>query len=121
MSYRKSQFPYFSLRIDETLALKLKHLSSIHGRSLNKEIEHILLLYISSWDENNSSANEDDLYYEPTNSSFRTALRIAPEILDSLKYIAEYNGRSANKEIEQLLIRHVHEWEEKQRPISSNS
>lgn len=39
------------------------------------------------------------------------ALRIPSTIMDKLKYIADYNGRSANKEIEQLIIKHIKEWE----------
>uniref|UniRef100_UPI0040565E0A Arc family DNA-binding protein n=1 Tax=Acetatifactor sp. TaxID=1872090 RepID=UPI0040565E0A len=35
------------------------------------------------------------------------ALRIPSETMDKLKYIAEYNGRSANKEIEQLILAHI--------------
>lgn len=35
------------------------------------------------------------------------ALRIPVETMNKLKYIAEYNGRSANKEIEQLIIKHI--------------
>ena len=35
------------------------------------------------------------------------ALRIPSSIMDKLKSIAEYNGRSANKEIEQLIIHHI--------------
>lgn len=35
------------------------------------------------------------------------ALRIPPETMNKLKYIAEYNGRSANKEIEQLILAHI--------------
>lgn len=35
------------------------------------------------------------------------ALRIPTETMDKLKYIAEYNGRSANKEIEQLILSHI--------------
>lgn len=46
------------------------------------------------------------------------ALRIPKETMDKLKYIAEYNGRSANKEIEQLILRHIREWEAIQGPIS---
>ena len=45
-------------------------------------------------------------------------LRIPKETMDKLKYIAEYNGRSANKEIEQLILKHIREWENKQGPIS---
>ena len=40
------------------------------------------------------------------------ALRIPTEIMDKLKYIAVRNGRSANKEIEQLIIQHIEAWEE---------
>lgn len=41
------------------------------------------------------------------------ALRIPTSTMDKLKYIAEYNGRSANKEIEQLIIRHIAAFEQK--------
>lgn len=40
-------------------------------------------------------------------------LRIPEELLDKLKYIAEYNGRSANREIEQLVRTHVARFEQK--------
>lgn len=39
------------------------------------------------------------------------ALRIPTEIMDKLKYIANRSGRSANKEIEQLIIQHIEVWE----------
>ena len=39
------------------------------------------------------------------------ALRIPTETMDKLKYIADRNGRSANKEIEQLILKHIEEWE----------
>ena len=35
------------------------------------------------------------------------ALRIPVETMDKLKYIADRNGRSANKEIEQLILNHI--------------
>ena len=38
-------------------------------------------------------------------------LRVPKELMKKLKYIAEYNGRSANKEIEQLIIHHGAAWE----------
>lgn len=34
-------------------------------------------------------------------------LRIPEEVMDKLKYIAGHNGRSANKEIEQLILAHI--------------
>ncbi|MCL2816905.1 MAG: Arc family DNA-binding protein [Clostridiales bacterium] len=46
------------------------------------------------------------------------ALRIPAATMDKLKYIAEYNGRSANKEIEQLILRHIAEFEKKVEAIS---
>ena len=45
------------------------------------------------------------------------ALRIPSEIMDKLKYIADRSGRSANKEIEQLIIRHIEAWEQAHGPI----
>ncbi|MDR0571095.1 MAG: Arc family DNA-binding protein [Clostridiales Family XIII bacterium] len=38
-------------------------------------------------------------------------LRVPAELMSKLKYIAAYNGRSANKEIERLIMRHVAAWE----------
>ena len=38
-------------------------------------------------------------------------LRVNPELMEKLKVIATENGRSLNKEIEQLIIRYVREYE----------
>ena len=46
------------------------------------------------------------------------ALRIPNSTMDKLKYIAEYNGRSANKEIEQLILHHISDYEKKNGAIS---
>lgn len=40
------------------------------------------------------------------------ALRIPTALMDKLKFIAYEAGRSANKEIEQLIIKHVRAYEE---------
>jgi len=40
------------------------------------------------------------------------ALRIPELTMDKLKYIAGYNGRSANKEIEQLILAHIAAFED---------
>ena len=48
------------------------------------------------------------------------ALRIPTSIMDKLKYIADYNGRSANKEIEQLIIAHIANFERQNGPIDLN-
>lgn len=45
------------------------------------------------------------------------ALRIPRETMDKLKYIADRSGRSANKEIEQLILQHIQRWEKTQGPI----
>lgn len=45
------------------------------------------------------------------------ALRIPSDVMDKLKYIADRSGRSANKEIEQLIIRHIETWEKEHGPI----
>ena len=39
------------------------------------------------------------------------ALRIPILTMDKLKYIAAYNGRSANNEIEQLILQHIADFE----------
>lgn len=39
------------------------------------------------------------------------AIRIPKEKLEKLKYIADYNARSANKEIEYLVTRHISDFE----------
>ena len=38
-------------------------------------------------------------------------LKIDPDYLDKMKYIANENRRSTNKEIEQLIIRYIKEYE----------
>ena len=42
----------------------------------------------------------------------RYTLRIPQNLLDKLGYIAEYEGRTKNKEIEQLIKRRIAEFEE---------
>lgn len=46
------------------------------------------------------------------------ALRIPKETMYKLQYIAEYSGRSANKEIEQLILAHIEKWEREHGPIT---
>ncbi len=41
------------------------------------------------------------------------ALRIPELTMDKLKYVAGHNGRSANKEIEQLILAHIAAYERK--------
>lgn len=41
----------------------------------------------------------------------RYTLRIAPELLDKLGYIAEYEGRTKNKELEQLVKQRIAQFE----------
>lgn len=45
------------------------------------------------------------------------SLRISPEKLNKIKYIAEYNGQSANKEIASAIIRHIRKFEQQHGPI----
>ena len=42
----------------------------------------------------------------------RYTLRISQTLLDKLGYIAEYEGRTKNKEIEQLIKKRISEFEE---------
>ena len=39
------------------------------------------------------------------------AVRVPKELMSKLQYVASYNGRSGNKEIEQLIIKHVDAFE----------
>ena len=41
----------------------------------------------------------------------QTAIRIDPELMTKLRFIAKESSRSATKEIEQLIIKHVKEYE----------
>ncbi len=47
----------------------------------------------------------------------RYTLRVDRLLFQKFRYIAEYEGRSANKEIEQFLKRHVAEFEGQHGPI----
>ena len=49
------------------------------------------------------------------------AIRIPNEKLNKLKYIADKNGRSGNKEIEVLIDKHIEKFEEEHGPIDSQS
>ena len=46
-----------------------------------------------------------------SNNLSRYTLRINKNLLDKLEYIAKYEGRSKNKEIEKLIKDHVLEFE----------
>ena len=50
----------------------------------------------------------------------RYTLRIPQELLDKLGYIAEYEGRTKNKEIEQLIRKCIAEFEAVHGPIETN-
>jgi len=41
----------------------------------------------------------------------QTSLRLNPEHMIKIKYIAQESGRTATKEIEQLIIKHIKEYE----------
>ncbi len=43
----------------------------------------------------------------------RYTLRVSQEYLDKLGYIADYEGRTKNKELEQLIKKRIAEFEEK--------
>ena len=46
-----------------------------------------------------------------TDSKARFTLRIDPELLEKLGYVAEYEGRTKNRELEQLIKRRIREFE----------
>lgn len=47
----------------------------------------------------------------------RYTLRIPQQLLDKLAYVAEYEGRTKNREIEQLIKHRIAEFEETHGPI----
>jgi len=51
----------------------------------------------------------------------RYTLRVDRALFKKFRYVAEYEGRSANKEIEQFLKKHVAEFEEKHGKIDINT
>ena len=49
----------------------------------------------------------------------RFTLRVDPELLEKLGYIAEYEGRTKNRELEQLIKRRIREFEAEHGEITS--
>lgn len=47
----------------------------------------------------------------------RYTLRISQEMLDKLGYIAEYEGRSKNRELEQMIKKRIAQFEKENGPI----
>lgn len=47
------------------------------------------------------------------NDMVRFTLRIPKELLDKFGYIAEYNGRTKNKELEQMIKARINAFEDK--------
>lgn len=50
----------------------------------------------------------------------RYTLRVSQVLLDKLAYIAEYEGRTKNKELEQLIKKRISEFEEIHGTITLN-
>ena len=46
-----------------------------------------------------------------TDDKSRYTLRISQELLDKLGYIAEYEGRTKNRELEQMIKRRIEQFE----------
>jgi len=51
-----------------------------------------------------------EVCYMPSNTA-KFTLRTEPELLEKFKFVAEYNARSANRELEVLMKKHVSEFE----------
>ena len=47
-----------------------------------------------------------------TDNKARFTLRVDPELLEKLGYVAEYEGRTKNRELEQLIKKRIREFEE---------
>lgn len=46
-----------------------------------------------------------------TDNKSRFTLRVDPELLEKLGYVAEYEGRTKNRELEQLIKKRIREFE----------
>ena len=46
-----------------------------------------------------------------TDNKARFTLRVEPKLLEKLGYIAEYEGRTKNRELEQMIKRRIREYE----------
>ena len=46
-----------------------------------------------------------------TDTKARFTLRVDPELLEKLGYVAEYEGRTKNRELERLIKRRIREFE----------
>ena len=53
-----------------------------------------------------------------TDNKSRFTLRVEQELLDKLGYIAEYEGRTKNRELEQLIKKRIREFEAEHGEIS---
>ena len=47
----------------------------------------------------------------------RYTLRVTPELLEKLGYIAEYEGRTKNRELEQMIKKRIRDFEAEHGPI----
>lgn len=56
-----------------------------------------------------------------TKQNVKFTFRIDNETLSKFRYIAEYNARSANRELEVLVKRHIAEFEKEQGKITTFS
>lgn len=54
----------------------------------------------------------------PSNDVSKFTLRTKPELLKKFRFVADYNARSANREIEVLMKKHVDEFEKKHGKIT---
>ena len=50
----------------------------------------------------------------------RYTLRVKPDLLEKLGYIAEYEGRTKNRELEQLIKKRIENFEREQGPIKES-
>ena len=55
-----------------------------------------------------------------TDNKSRFTLRVDPELLEKLGYIAEYERRTKNRELEQLIKRRIREFEAEHGEISAS-
>ena len=92
----------------------------LFSKSSQNRLFHILSIDFTAFLNYNNSKDDIELtsrFQEVTvmasMEQYRFTLRIHPLIMEKMKYIAETNGRSVNKEIEQILKWVISDYENK--------
>ena len=57
----KDSLPRYTLRINRLMLSKLKYVSEVHGRSINKELEQLIVRHVKQYEKENGPIPLEDL------------------------------------------------------------